>query len=106
VIVGIIIVVVAALFFGPKLKQIGQDFAKDPTRATVDIAVNASFGQLEIVAHDEENKRYTLRQKSDGKLTTIYWDAKQQKPVTVEGDFSAIPPDANPPATPSESAPK
>jgi len=106
VVLIVIVVVAGGVFFGPKLKQLGQDFQKNPTRATATTAMSASMGQLEMVAEDDENKRYTLRQKGTGKLTTIYWDAKQQKPMTVEGDFSAIPADANAPAEPKESEPK
>jgi hypothetical protein len=58
------------------------------------------MGQLEIVAQDEEQKRYTLKDKKSGKMITIYWDEKKQVPVTVDGDFSSIPKDANSPATP------
>jgi hypothetical protein len=111
IVLVIIAAVLATTVFAPKLKQMGQgfkesvkqmgeDFQKDPTRATAMLTIKASMGQLEMAKEDEANKRYTLRQKSNGQLMTIYWDAKKQAPVTVQGDFSAIPPDANPPATP------
>jgi len=40
-------------------------------------------------------------------LTTIYWDARQKKPITIKGDFSAIPADAQlPPSSEPAPAPK
>jgi hypothetical protein len=102
----VIVFAVIAMKFGPQAKQFLADAQKNPTRLAATTAVKFGQGQIEMVAEDDVNKRYTLREKANGKLTTIYWDAKQQKPVTIEGDFSAIPADANPPATPEGSPPK
>ena len=92
--------VIASIFLGPKLKKFAEDVQKDPTRTTATTMVSVSMGQIEMVKEDPANKRYTVRQKTNGQLTTIYWDTKKQAPVTVQGDFSAIPPGANSPATP------
>lgn len=107
IVILIIVGVIAFVVLGPKVKELGPKFKefaeeaqKNPTRATATAMVSMSAGQFEIVAEDDVNKRYTVRQKGNGQLTTIYWDAKQGKPLTVMGDFSAIPKDANPPATP------
>jgi hypothetical protein len=96
----IIGVAVVTLLFGPQIKNYFEDVQKNPkTLATSMIKVSA--GGLEMAAEDDVNKRYTVRQKATGKLTTIYWDAKQGRTMVVEGDFSAIPADATaPPATP------
>lgn len=111
IVIVIVVIAAVAIFAGPKLQKMGgqlKEFAeeaqKNPTRATANAMVNMSGGQFEMVKEDDVNKRYTVKQKSNGQLTTIYWDEKQKKPLTVTGDFSAIPADANPspaPATPS-----
>ncbi len=90
--------VIASVFLGPKIKQFAEDAQKDPTRMTATTMVSVSLGQIEMVKEDQVNKRYTVRQKGTGQLTTIYWDARQGKPVVVQGDFSAIPVEANTPA--------
>lgn len=96
---GIIAVLVLSVIFGPKLKEMGEEAKTNPTRFTANTMVKASMGQMEFVAEDEAGKRYTVRTKADGKLTTIYWDAATNAPAIVEGDFSAIPaPTAAPPA--------
>jgi len=84
---------------GPKLREFAEEAQKNPTRAAANITV--ATGQFEMVAEDDVNKRYTVRQKAGGQLMTFYWDAKQGKPVSVPGDFSQVPKDANPPATPA-----
>ncbi|HEY3900539.1 MAG TPA: hypothetical protein VGM54_18170 [Chthoniobacter sp.] len=106
IVLVVILVFVVGMRLGPALKQFGTDFQKNPTKATASMMISASAGQFEMVAEDDVNKRYTLRQKSNGKLTTIYWDEKKKAPVTIPGDFSAIPADANPPATPEGAAAK
>ena len=77
----------------------------NPTRFAATVAVKVSGGQLQIVAEDNEKKRYTLKDSKSGTMTTIYWSAKQNKPVTIQGDFSAIPADEDaapaPPAAPA-----
>jgi hypothetical protein len=85
-------------FFGPKFMKFANEAQQNPTRATASVML--ATGQFEMAAEDDVNKRYTVRQKAGGQLVTIYWDAKQGKPATVPGDFSAIPKDASPPATP------
>lgn len=99
VILGIIGVVVFGLMFGGKMKEFAADMQKNPTRTVATTMITVGGGQFEMVAEDDENLRYTVRQKANGKLTTIYWDAKKNGPVTIEGDFSAIPavtPDPDP----------
>lgn len=94
VILAIIGVVVTAVMFGGKLKQFTEEAKKNPTRATATTMVSASFGHLEMVAEDDANKRYTVKDKKSGALTTVYWNEKKQAAEVVNGDFSAIPTDA------------
>ena len=96
VVLGIIGVVVFGMMFGPKLKQFAEDAQKNPTRATASVMVTT--GQFEMVAEDDANKRYTVREKKGGGLTTIYWSEKDHAPKNIPGDFSAIPADAAAPA--------
>jgi hypothetical protein len=91
--IAIIGIVVFTVFFGGKLKQFAEEASKNPTRATATTMVKASFGQFEMVAEDDVNKRYTVKEKQSGKLTTIYWSAKKSAPEVIPGDFSAIPAD-------------
>jgi hypothetical protein len=96
---GIIVLVVIGLIvfsvmFGPKLKQFAEEAQKNPTRATATAMVTVGSGTLELVAEDDVNKRYTVKNKANGQLTTVYWDEKKKAPQTVQGDFSAIPADA------------
>jgi hypothetical protein len=105
VVLGIIAVIIAGAILGPKIKQMGSEFAENPTRASVNLAVKVSGGELELVAEDDVNKRYTIRDKQ-GNLTTFYWDEKTKSPQNVKGDFSAIPaaraePDAEAPPAPA-----
>lgn len=92
----IVVVVGVGIFAGPKLKQLGEEMQKNPTRAAADVALMT--GQFEMAKEDDVNKRYTVRQKSTGQLMTWYWDAKDGKPKSVAGDFSAIPADSGSPA--------
>ena len=89
---------IMAVMFGGKVKDFVDEAQKNPTRATATMMVNASGGAMELVAEDDENKRYTVKEVKTGTLTTIYWDAKRNAPVSVPGDFSAIP--TAPPAAP------
>lgn len=82
--------VIASVMFGGKLKSFAEDAQKNPTRATATAMVSMSGGKLQMAAEDDVNKRYTVKD-PDGKLITIYWDEAKQAPVTIEGDFSAIP---------------
>src|SRR5436190_255877 len=66
--------VVFGVLFGPKLKQIAEDAKKNPARAAATAMVTMTGGQFELVAEDDVNKRYTVREKQNGKLTTIYWN--------------------------------
>ena len=107
VVLGIIIFVVLGFAFGGKLKQFAADVQKDPTRTMATTMVTMSVGQIEMVAEDEANKRYTVREKSNGKLTTIYWSEKKKAPEVIPGDFSAIPAeDAAPQAPAAPAAPE
>jgi hypothetical protein len=100
VLIAIIACVVVFAMYGSKFKQFGEDFQKNPTRTTATAMTNVGY---DMVAEDDINKRYTLRQKQNGQLVTFYWSSKTQKPESVPGDFSAIPKDAGPSAesTPS-----
>lgn len=71
--------------------EFSKDAQKNPTRVAATTMVKVSGGQFEMVAEDDANKRYTVKEKKSGKLTTIYWSEKTKAPVFVEGDFSAIP---------------
>jgi hypothetical protein len=104
IVLGIVGFLVAGALLGPKIKKFAEDAQKDPARATATTMVNFSAGQIEMVAEDEPGKRYTVREKKTGKLTTIYWDAKTQAPAVIEGDFSAIPANTAP-APESDSPP-
>jgi hypothetical protein len=94
VVLVIIAFVVFGVLFGGKIKQFAEDAQKNPARATATTIVTMSAGQLEMVAEDDANKRYTIREKQSGKLTTIYWSERKKAPEVIPGDFSAIPPDS------------
>ena len=96
VLIGIIVIAAAAMFFGPKAKKLAEEMQANPTKMTASMMVKVSAGQMEMVADDDVNKRYTVRQKATGKLTTIYWNNKKQAPEVIEGDFSAIPAESVP----------
>lgn len=100
---AIIAIVVSSVMFGGKIKEFAEEAQKNPTRATATTMVKLSAGQFELVAEDDVNKRYTVKEKKSGQLTTIYWDEKTKAPATVVGDFTAIP--AQPAAPASEPAP-
>ena len=106
----LVIVVICLVVFGMKYGGAVKDFAeeakKNPTRATATMMVKASVGQIEMVEEDDANKRYTVKEKQTGKLTTIYWDAKTNAPAVIPGDFSAIPSAAPAPAPAPEPAAK
>ena len=89
VLLGIIAIIISTVFLGGMVKEFAGEMQKNPTRATANMMVKTTA--FEMVAEDDANKRYTLKEKSSGKLTTVYWDEKTQRPLTVEGDFSAIP---------------
>jgi hypothetical protein len=94
VILVIIAFVVFGVLFGGKIKKFAEDAQKNPTRMTATTMVTVSGGQFEMVAEDDVNKRYTVRDKQSGKLTTIYWDERKKAPEVIPGDFSAIPADS------------
>ena len=98
VVLGVIGLVVFSMMFGGKIKQFAGDMQKNPTRATAMLMVNASVGQIEMVAEDDEHLRYTVKEKQSGRLTTIYWNETTKAPVAIPGDFSAIPAEAAAPA--------
>lgn len=86
---GIIGFIVVGIMLGPKIKNFAEQAQKNPTRATATMMV--STGAMEMVAEDDVNKRYTVKDKKSGALTTIYWNAKKNAPDVIPGDFSAIP---------------
>ena len=90
-VLGIIAFAVFAIVLAPKMKKFADEAQNNPTRAAAGLMVSVSAGQMEMVAEDDVNKRYTVKQKQNGKLTTIYWSKKKNEPVVIEGDFSAIP---------------
>lgn len=99
IVLGVIIVGVVVFLNRGTIAEAGQN----PTKFAASMAVKVSGGQLQIVAEDNEKKRYTLKDSKSGTMTTIYWSAKQNKAITIQGDFSAIPADedAAPPAPPA-----
>ena len=58
-----------------------------------------------MVVEDDVNKRYTVKEKSTGKLTTIYWSTAKSAPEVIPGDFTAIPAEPNAPDSPPVPAP-
>lgn len=107
---GIIVLAVLAFagvmfMYGDRIRQFAADVQRNPTGTMATTMVSVSRGKLELVAQDDANKRYTVREKATGKLTTIYWDAKKKTAELVPGDFSAIPSDAAPTTKPPEPAP-
>ena len=105
IVIGIIVVAVLGLAFGSKVKQFAEDVQKNPTRTMATTMVSVSSGTIEMVAEDDANKRYTLRAKVNGKLTTVYWNEKKHAPEVIEGDFSAIPADAGAASEPAPALP-
>ena len=89
IVLCIIGVVAFTAYFGKDLKQWAEEAQTNPTRATA--TTMARVPGLEMVAEDNVNKRYTIRETKTGSLTTIYWDEKTKAPLTIPGDFSAIP---------------
>lgn len=100
VLLGIIGAIVAAVLLGGKVKEFADEAQKNPTRATANMMVSVSGGAMEMVAEDEANKRYTIREKKTGTLTTVYWDEKKKAPEVIPGDFSAIPTETAPETAP------
>jgi hypothetical protein len=107
VLLAIIAFVIATVMFGGKMKEFAEEAQKNPVRATATMMVKVSAGNMEMVAEDDANKRYTVKETKTGKLTTIYWSEKKNAPEVIEGDFSAIPvespantPAPEPPAEP------
>ncbi|MEO7098911.1 MAG: hypothetical protein ABI162_06085 [Luteolibacter sp.] len=98
IIVGLVIV---GVMFGGKFKKFAEDAQKNPTRATAAMMVSMSGGKMEMVAEDDANQRYTVKETKSGTLTTIYFDEKTKTAKVIPGDFSAIP--TGPEATESES---
>lgn len=97
---GIIGAIIAVVMLGGKVKEFADEAQKNPTRATANMMVSVSGGAIEMIAEDDANKRYTIKEKKTGTLTTIYWDEKKKAPEVIQGDFSAIPTEAPPEATP------
>lgn len=105
VLLGIIGFVIATVMLGGKLKDFAEEAQKNPTRAAATMMVNVSAGTMEMVAEDDANKRYTVKETKTGKLTTIYWSEKTNTPEVIEGDFSAIPVDPPSGAIPAPEPP-
>ena len=104
IVLAVIGLIVGGMMFGGKAKQFLDDAQKNPTRATASVMVTT--GQFEMTAEDDANKRYTVKQKKTGQLITIYWSEREKAPKTIDGDFSAIPPEPAAPVTPTTPAPK
>lgn len=106
VLLAVIALGIASVMLAPKMKKFAEDAQKNPTRATAEMMVSVSAGNMEMVAEDDANKRYTVKETKTGKLTTVYWSAKKNAPEVIEGDFSAIPAespaDAPAPQAPAE----
>ena len=84
---GIIASVFGPVLLGGKLKNFAEEAQKNPPRATAAMMVKASVGNIEMVAEDDVNKRYTVKETKTGKLTTIFWNEKTKAPEVIEGDF-------------------
>ena len=91
VLLAAIALVIGSVMLGGKVKEFAEQAQKNPTRATAEMMVKVSAGNMEMVAEDDANKRYTVKETKSGKLTTVYWSDKKGSPEVVEGDFSAIP---------------
>jgi hypothetical protein len=91
VLLGALIVVIGTVMFGGKLMKFAEEAEQNPTRAAATMMVKVSGGNMEMVAEDDVNRRYTIKETKTGKLTTIYWSEKSRGPEVIEGDFSAIP---------------
>jgi hypothetical protein len=105
VLLAIIASVIGTVMLGGKIKEFADEAQKNPTRASAKMMVSVSNGAFEMVAEDDVNKRYTVKETKTGKLTTFYWNEKTSTPEKIDGDFSAIPaaaPADAPPAPPTE----
>lgn len=97
VILVIIGIIIATVMLGGKFMKFADEAQKNPTRATATMMVTVSAGNMTMVAEDDANKRYTVKDAKTGTLTTIYWSEAKKAPEVIQGDFSAIP--ATPAAT-------
>ena len=93
---GIVLAVAAGAFtfwlkFGGKLRELSSEAVKNPARAAALSVVTLGDGKFELIAEDDEAKRYTVREVATGKKITVYYSLKTGTTETVEGDFSAIP---------------
>ena len=104
VVLAIIGFVIFGMMFGGKIKQFAEDAQKNPAKATASLMVSAGVG--EMVEQDDENKRYTVKEKQSGKQTTFYWDAKKNSVGQVDGGFSDIPAEHPAPDSPPVPAPQ
>ncbi len=91
---AIIVFAVVTVILGGKVKEFVEDAQDNPTRAVATMMVKVGGGSMEMVAEDDVNKRYTVKDTKSGELTTIYWSEKTNAPAVIEGDFSAIPVEA------------
>ena len=92
IVLGIIALILVSVWGAGQAKQI----AENPTKWTATLMTKVPG--FEMVEQDDAGKRYTVKETKTGKLTTIYWNEKTQKPETVVGDFSAIPAGVSEPA--------
>ena len=105
VLLAIIAAVIGFVMLKGTIKEFADEATKNPTRAAATMMVKASVGNMEMVAEDDANKRYTVKETKTGKLTTIYWNEKTNAPEVIEGDFSAIPVEPPAGAIPAPEAP-
>jgi len=78
----------------PKIEKLAEQSKTNPTRAMAEGMVQLGGDRYEMIAVDDAHKRYTVREKKSGQVITFYWDARENAPKAVQGDFSAIPADA------------
>jgi hypothetical protein len=105
VLLAIIAFVIGTVMLGSKLTEFAKEAQENPTRAAATMMVKASVGNIEMVAEDDANRRYTVKETKTGKLTTIYWSEKTKAPEIIEGDFSAIPAETPAGALPAPETP-
>jgi hypothetical protein len=105
-ILAIIGLIIASVMLGGKVMKFADEAKKNPARATATMMVTVSIGNMTMVAEDDVNKRYTVKDTKTGTLTTVYWNEAKQAPEVIQGDFSAIPAPPAPTGTESEQAPE
>ena len=66
VLLAIIAIVIGSVMLGSKFKGFVEEAQKNPTRATATMMVKVSGGAMEMVAEDDANKRYTVKETKTG----------------------------------------